>query len=381
MVLSLSIKKAEGKPGVVYHPYAFPPPPLFCHCFPPLCPSANHYNRLNLQDVPEPQPQSSQLKIRILSAALNHRDLFIRHSLYPAISFDGVPMLADGCGIVSSPGHSLDGKRVILTPSQGWKDSPDGPEKGGITILGGTTTIPLGTAQEVVCVDEAEVELAPEHLSDEQAAALPLTGLTAWRAFVTKSGNAVEGRNILVTGIGGGVALNVLQFAVAKGCNVWVTSGSREKIDKAVKLGAKGGVIYKGKDWDKELLKQLPKDRPFIDSVIDGAGGDVVKRSMRFMKQGGVIVSYGMTLGPQVSYSMAAVLRNIDLRGSTMGSRKEFGDMVAFVKEKKVVPVVSRVVEGLGNLEGVESLFQDMEKGSQFGKLVIRVAKRDGSKL
>lgn len=290
-------------------------------------------------------------------------------------------MLADGCGIVSSPGHTLHNKRVILTPSQGWKDSPDGPEKGGITILGGTTTIPLGTAQEVVCVDEHEVELAPDHLSDEQAAALPLTGLTAWRAFVTKSGNAIEGRNILVTGIGGGVALNVLQFAVAKGCNVYVTSGSEDKIQKAVKLGAKGGVNYKGKDWDKELLKMLPKDRPFVDAIIDGAGGDIVKRAMRFTKQGGVIVSYGMTLGPQVSYSMAAVLRNIDLRGSTMGSRKEFSEMVQFVSEKKVVPVVSRVVEGLGNLEGVESLFQEMEKGSQFGKLVIRVAKRDGSKL
>ena len=230
-------------------------------------------------------------------------------------------------------------------------------------------------------MDEHEVEVAPEHLSDEQAAALPLTGLTAWRAFVSKSSNAVAGRNILVTGIGGGVALNALQFAVAKGCNVFVTSGSQDKIDKAVKLGAKGGVNYKNKDWDKELLKQLPKDRPFIDSVMDGAGGDIVKRAVRFTKQGGVIVSYGMTLGPQISYSMAATLRNIDLRGSTMGSRKEFSDMVAFVREKKVVPIVSRVVEGLANLEGVEGLFEEMERGGQFGKLVIRVAKREGSKL
>ena len=78
---------------------------------------------------------------------------------------------------------------------------------------------------------------------------------------------------------------------------------------------------------------------------------------------------------------MAAVLRNVELRGSTMGSRKEFRDMVAFVNEKKIVPVVSRVVEGLGNLEGVEGLFKEMEAGAQFGKLVIRVAKRDGSKL
>ncbi len=377
MVLSLSINKAEGKPGVVYHPSVH------------IDISDNRFKHhqltivcsLNLKDIPEPQPKNGEVSVKILAAALNHRDLFIRHSLYPAISFDGVPMLADGCGTVTSSSPKFAGKRVILTPSHGWDSSPDGPEMGGITILGGTTTIPLGTAQEMVAVSENEIEVVPEHLSDEEAAALPLTGLTAWRAFVTKSDNAIEGRNILVTGIGGGVALNVLQFAVAKGCNVYVTSGSEDKIEKAKKLGAKGGVSYKSESWDKYLLKQLPTDRPFIDAVIDGAGGDIVKRSLRFIKQGGIIVSYGMTLGPALQYSMAAVLRNVEMRGSTMGSRKEFRDMVAFVNEKKIVPVVSRVVEGLRNLEGVESLFQEMEKGSQFGKLVIRVAKRDGSKL
>lgn len=136
----------------------------------------------------------------------------------------------------------------------------------------------------MVCVSQDEVELAPEHLTPAEAAALPLTGLTAWRALVSKSGNWEEGRNILVTGIGGGVALNVLQFAVAKGCRVWVTSGSQDKIDKAKSMGASGGVNYKSENWEKELKWQLPKDRPYIDAIIDGAGGNVIAKAVRLLK-------------------------------------------------------------------------------------------------
>ena len=178
------------------------------------------------------------------------------------------------------------------------------------------------------------------------------------------------------------MALNALQFAVAKGCNVWVTSGDEGKIGRAVALGAKAGVSYKGEAWDKELLALLPKERKWIDAIIDGAGGDIVKRSVRLLKHGGVIVSYGMTLGPKLDFPVSAVLKNIEVRGSTMGSRKEFKEMVRFVNEKKIVPVVSKVIDGLDNLEGVEGLFQEMKDGKQFGKLVIRIKKDEhGSKL
>jgi D-arabinose 1-dehydrogenase-like Zn-dependent alcohol dehydrogenase len=100
------------------------------------------------------------------------------------------------------------------------------------------------------------------------------------------------------------------------------------------------------------------------------------------MQPGGVIVSYGMTLGPKMPFLMQAVLKNIEVKGSTMGSRKEFKDMVDFVASKKMKPVVSRVVQGLDNIEGIDSLFEDMKKGSQFGKLVIEISKEGGdSKL
>jgi NADPH:quinone reductase-like Zn-dependent oxidoreductase len=173
----------------------------------------------------------------------------------------------------------------VLNPGTGWKDSLEGPEHPkGYAIMGGTKSNPVGTLQDVCVLDAAELEECPEHLSDEEAAALPLTGLTAWRAFRVKSGNAEKGRNILVTGIGGGVALMVLLFGVAQSCNVYVTSGNQEKIDKAVKLGANGGVVYKEKDWDKKLMGMLPKDRPYLDAIIDGAGGDVVKVGSKLLK-------------------------------------------------------------------------------------------------
>lgn len=242
---------------------------------------------LSLDEVPEPKAGPNDLIINVHAAALNHRDLFLRQHLYPAISFD-VPLLADGCGVVSATGSSVPSsfknKRVILTPGRGWDTSPTGPEAGSYSILGGTSTFPIGTLQDVVCVEASEVELAPEHLSDAEAAALPLTGLTAWRAFVSKSDNAIEGRNILITGIGGGVALNVLQFAVAKGCNVFVTSGSEEKIKRAKDMGAVGGVNYKKSGWEKDLLKLLPKERPLMDAVIDGAGGDIMRSAGRILK-------------------------------------------------------------------------------------------------
>ncbi|EHK98672.1 putative Zinc-type alcohol dehydrogenase-like protein [Glarea lozoyensis 74030] len=279
---TLTIQKVDGKPGQVYYP-------------------------LKLNTIPTPQPQPGELQIRILSAALNHRDFFLRQHLYPSPSFT-TPLLADGTGLVVALGPNTSqswlGKRVLLTPGRGWDASPSGPEE-RYAILGGTS---------------------------------------------------------------GGVALAVLQFAVALGMNVWVSSGSKEKIEKARGMGAKGGVCYKDEGWEKELKGLLPKERGWFDCIVDGAGGNVVSKAVKLLKPGGVIVQYGMTVSPKMDWSMAAVLNNIELRGTTMGSRQEFRDMVAFVREKQITPVVSRVVKGgLENIEAIDGLFEDIRKGGGDG--------------
>ena len=177
-----------------------------------------------------------------------------------------------------------------------------------------------GTLQEYIAYPAADIEEAPLHLTNEEAAALPLCGLTAYRATVTK-GHVTDGQNVLVTGIGGGVALNALQFATARGATVFVTSSSEEKLRKAQELGASAGVNYKDPDWEKKLAKLLPKTRPYLDVVIDGAGGDIVNRTSGLLKTGGLIVSYGMTLGPQVPFTIKAVLKNIEVRVSWLNSK------------------------------------------------------------
>ncbi|KND93018.1 putative zinc-type alcohol dehydrogenase-like protein YogA [Tolypocladium ophioglossoides CBS 100239] len=364
MPRALTLKKIDGKPGEVYYPHS---------------PAILTKPSLQVSEVPKPEPGPHEVLVRLSAAALNHRDLFIRHHQYPAISFTNA-LLADGYGVVVQTGPAVTraagllDKPVILTPMRGWESDPAGPEPGSIFgVTGGSRLSDVGTAQDYVVVHEDEVEPAPAHLSPTEAAALPLVGLTGWRALVTKAGCASPGKNVLITGIGGGVALQVLQFAVAFGCNVFVTSGDQAKIDRAEQIGAKGGVIYKNDAWEKDLQGMLPSNRPFLDAVIDGAGGNIVSKSVRLLKAGGVIVQYGMTVSPKMDWLMQAVLANVELKGTTMGSLKEFRDMVAFVADKKIKPIVSRTVKGLSNIEAIDGLFADMEAGRQFGKLVIEI--------
>ena len=265
MPKSVSISKIDGKPGQVYYP-------------------------LSLDEVSKSTPGNGEVLVKIHAAALNHRDLFIRQHLYPGTAF-GVPLLADGCGTVVETGSGVNsswkGKRVVLNPGEGWQDSPEGPEdKAGYKILGGTKTIPNGTLQEFMVVKESELEEAPEHLSDAEAAAVPLTGLTAWRAVMVKCGsqNIGPGKNVLITGIGGGVALMAMEFARAAGANVYVTSGNEDKINKAKELGAKGGVNYKEAGWDKKLLGMLTTEKKQFDAIVDGAGADIVEKGARLVK-------------------------------------------------------------------------------------------------
>lgn len=354
MPKSISISKVDGKPGKVYYP-------------------------LSLDEVEKQSPKDGEVVVKIHAAALNHRDLFIRQHLYPGTTF-GVPLLADGCGTVVEVGSGVDsswkGKRVVINPGEGWQNSLEGPEdESGYKILGGTKTIPNGTLQEFMVVKQSELEEAPSHLTDVEAAAVPLTGLTAWRAVMVKCGsnNVGPGKNVLVTGIGGGVALKALAFAKAAGANVYVTSGSKEKIEKAKELGATGGVNYKEEGWDKKLLGMLTTEKKQFDAIVDGAGGDIVEKSARLLKAGGVLAVYGMTTGPKAPFLMQAVLKNIEVKGSTMGSRKEFTDMIEFIKKTKAKPVVSNVAHGL-DLDAINALFEEMKKGSQFGKLVVELS-------
>ncbi|KAG6872132.1 hypothetical protein C0995_012669 [Termitomyces sp. Mi166 len=200
-------------------------------------------------------------------------------------------------------------------------------------------------------------------------AAWPLGAVTAWRAAVV-NGQVSSGQNVLITGIGGGVALLALQICIAKGASVYVTSGSQDKIQKAIALGAKGGVNYKDKKWPSQLGALLGKGRE-LDVVIDSGGGEIMMQTNKILKHGGRVVCYGMTASPKISFTMREVLKNQRLIGSTMGSHQDLVDATNFLAEHRIVPVISHVFEGL---EGAEQGFETIKRGEQFGKVVVKIS-------
>lgn len=350
MPKAVVMEEQPGKPGAVYFP-------------------------LKIVQVPRPDPGEGQVVVKMLCAALNRRDMFARQRLYPGAA-GNVPILADGVGVVKQCGPNVSekewmGKRVILTPARGWADNIHGPE-GAYAILGGTKFLPDGCCQEYLSVPVGEIEECPSFLSDEEAAATPLAALTAWRATIIKA--AIKpGDQVLITGIGGGVAIFCLQIAVAYGAKVYVTSGSEEKLSKAKDLGAVGGVNYNDPEWTNRVLEMLPSDHPLLDSVIDSAGGEIVLQSLPLLRFGGIISSYGMTLAPRITFPMQAVMKNIEFKGSMMGSRKEFTEVIQFIGKHKIHPIVDSVYS-MDDVDSVDDAFEVMKAGTQFGKLVIRVA-------
>lgn len=139
--------------------------------------------------------------------------------------------------------------------------------------------------------------------------------LFSLRALFTKA-QLKPNQNLLLTGVGGGVAQLALQLAIAAGAKVFVTGGSQSKVDRAIKMGASGGAIYKDSDWPKKIKSLLPKDRPFLDSVVDSAGGNIpVEAQKAGLRDGGKVVCFGMTATPKITCTMREVLRNVEILG------------------------------------------------------------------
>ncbi|KAJ7813862.1 hypothetical protein B0H14DRAFT_2851821 [Mycena olivaceomarginata] len=322
-----------------------------------------------VQAQPIPQLKSGEILVKIGAAAFNHRDLWIRKGMYPRIAV-GSTFGADGAGTVIASADSADPllkQRVFLTPMRGWENDPNGPES-DFGIVGGTSFPPVGTFSQYVVVPRTEVLQTPAHLSDEQIAAWPLAGLTAWRAIALAG--ISRGDAVLITGIGGGVALLALQICVAMGASVYVTSGSQGKIDKAVKLGAKGGVRYSVDSWPNELGALLKESSAQLAAIIDSGGDEIMAKTSKYLKSGGKVVCYGMTASPTISMTMREVMRGQQLIGTMMGSRADLVAATAFLTEHKIIPVVAAVLPGL---DAAEEGFQMMQNGSQFGKIVVKI--------
>lgn len=318
---------------------------------------------LEIRQVPDLAAAPGQAIVRLKAAALNHRDLWTQLGLYPNIKVP-ITLGSDGAGLVTSVGPEAVatwvGREVIINPAIEWGTDPRAQGL-DFRILG----LPdHGTFAEQVSIPVANLAPKPAHLTWEQAAALPLAGLTAWRALFTRA-QLKAGERVLVTGVGGGAALFALQFAVAAGAEVWVTSGSAEKIARAQKLGARGGVNYRDAGWGPALQKEAGG---LFDVIVDSAGGDGFASLIELTRPGGRIVFFGATTGNPPGLDLRkCFFRQINLLGTTMGSPQDFAGMISFVASHKITPVVDRVFP----LARADEALRHLEAGTQFGKLVL----------
>lgn len=307
---------------------------------------------LTYTDAPDPVATDGYGVVNIRAAAFNHRDLFITQGLYAGIQLPCI-LGSDGVG-------EYEGRRVIVYPARAWGDNPATQGK-NFRVLGMPDP---GTFAEKIAVPIEDIFDLPEHLTWEQGACLPIAGLTAWRTLFTRC-QLQPGEKVLITGIGGGVAVVAMQLALAAGAEVYVTSGSEEKIARAVAMGAKGGVSYREPGWDKQL-KALAGG---FDVIVDSAAGDGFALLPGLCNAAARIGFYGGSLGKVNGLSLQPVFwKQISLMGSTMGSPREFGDMLQFVSKHAIVPVVDAVFD---MSEGATAM-QRLERGEQFGKVVLR---------
>lgn len=308
---------------------------------------------ISLEEVETPKASENQVVVEMKAAALNHRDVWITQGMYPGLKSD-VIVGSDGAGRVGD-------RAVILNPNVNWGEDPKYFRK-DYSILGMPSH---GTFAEYLAIGEDKLMDKPAHLTMEQAAALPLGGMTAYRALFSKC-RAKAGDKILISGVGGGVALFAFQFALAIGAEVYVTSGSEEKIAKAIAMGAAGGVNYKEEKWHKQFAKEVGG----FDVIIDSAAGDGFGQLAALCNPCARIGIYGGTRGFINKLSPQLIFwKQLEIYGSTMSNDQEFVEMIQFVEKHLIIPVVDSVFD----LTDGPAAFDRMEKGLQFGKIVLRI--------
>ena len=316
-----------------------------------------------LKEVPTPALSSGKALIKMKAVSMNRRDEWIKEGKYPGIKY-GVTLGSDGSGVVEQVFDETDkhwvGQEVVINPNINWGPDPESQDK-NYTILG----MPVdGTFAEYVCVPVDRLQRKPIHLNFLQASTLPLGGLTAFRALF-KRGGLKAGQNVLISGFGGGVAQFAFSFAQAAGANVYVTSGSDQKIEKALKLGAKGAYNYKKENTYADLWKT----KGGFDLVIDSAGGDQLNSFIKMLKPLGKIVFYGATNGLPAKIDLYKMFWNqLALIGTTMGNDQEFAEMLNFVAQNNVKPVI----DSIRPFSKITESFSDILLPDKAGKIVFQ---------
>jgi len=310
---------------------------------------------------PDPQPNRGEALVRLRCAAINYHDLrtAAEADRWPAPAVIG----SDGAGIVEAVGDGVDadliGREVVAYPALRWGDD-ERVQGDDFEILGYPTQ---GTQAEAIVVPADSLYAKPARLDWEEAAALPLAGLTAWRALVTRGGLRA-GDRVLVTGAAGGVATFAVQLVAALGAEAVVTSSSGDRVERAVGLGAIGGVV-RDPGWPEALIHRFGR----FDLVLDSSGADW-SALLGSLEPSGRLVAIGRTVEPHPRVDVGLLFNGQhDIRGSMMGSPTEFAALLAHVDNTSWRPVVDSVVP----LHDAAAGYERVAAGSHFGKIVLQV--------
>ncbi|KQO18527.1 zinc-binding dehydrogenase [Paenibacillus sp. Leaf72] len=315
---------------------------------------------LQYEESADLNPGTGEVKIRLMAAGINHRDLFLMagRTASDAPFFLG----SDGTGIVEAVGSLVSsaavGDEVIIHPCIGWEKTDEVPPVPA--ILGGPSN---GTLAQYVIVPAANVFPKPAYLSWEEAGVLPLSALTAYRALFTK-GQLRRGEHVLIPGIGGGVATFAMLMALAAGATVSVTSRSKTKQQAAVEQGA-SFALDSHSDWRSSLGQQA------VDLILDSIGPATFGQYFEVIKPNGRIVTFGASSGDEITIPIRALFfSQISIIGTSMGSREEFAAMLAFVEQHQLRPVIDRMYK----LPQIKKAFERMNRGEQYGNIGISMA-------
>lgn len=320
------------------------------------------------EDFATPIASANEVIVRTEASAFNHLDLWVGRGLpgidiqYPAIGG------SDGCGIVESVGEGVDvawiGTRVLLNaavPKIPALQPSSIPAPYDITMIG----------EHVYGCHAARFKAPIENLlpvgdtDPVQAAAFGLTFLTAWRMMVTQAGLR-EGQLVLITGIGGGVALAALSIARHFGCMTIVTSRHASKLERAAQLGAHHGVLDTGADFSK-VVRALTNRRG-VDLAVDSVGKAAHLSCIKSLARGGTYATCGATSGGDAVTDLTRIFWNqLRIVGSTMGDMREFREVFSLFSAGKLAPVIDEV---FSPLQAVEA-YRKLEAGEQFGKIVM----------
>jgi len=322
---------------------------------------------LKIVDKPTPEPGDHEILVRVRATSLNYRDLIVLRGQYDRTPQVGRIPLSDGAGEVVSVGSNIKrfkvGDRVAGCFFQGWPGGRFRPEMHR-TALGGQSD---GVLSEYVIFQEEGAVNLPKSYSFEEGATLPCAALTAWQSLIVR-GQLVPGETVLLLGTGG-VSIFGLQIAKASGAKVIITSSSDDKLERAKKLGADALINYRTTtDWGKAAVNFCRGEG--TDHVVEVGGGGTFLQSVRACRPGGKIGLIGILSGRETPTEIFAIVpKLLTVFGIYVGSREMFEGMNRALEQTQIRPVIDKVFP----LEEAPQAFDYLERGSHFGKVVIRV--------